>query len=163
MNNCNLIIIKSISIYIIYVYSNFNKTLISITVYLTLKFLTNVITKSVKQVEYETHLIEELKKYTPHFKGWYLTLVKYIYTHAYTISSFGLRIFIRCFSSRPTLLFYSLKLLACVEILTYFVSISYVIEKILNLLNLKDILQYADIKELKKRYEIFKDTNYVYI
>lgn len=162
MNNCNLIIIKSISLFLIYIYSNIKTTLISAISYLIIKFLIDIITKSIKQIEYENSLIEEITKYVPNLKECLTIIIEYIHRHFYTICSLCIKIFIRYLNSNPTLFLYGAVISRCLVIIMSLFSIAYLMAQVLIALNLEYVVKHVHTYEFEQLNEFVETITSMY-
>ncbi|UVC46378.1 hypothetical protein MACK_004168 (apicoplast) [Theileria orientalis] len=164
MNNCNLIIIKSISIFLIYIYSNFTKTVISIISYLTVKFLIYITAKSVKQIQYENTLFGDSATYIFHFTDKYCMALKYILRHCYAVPLFFLKIFVRYLGPNPVLFSCLITVSNCLSIVISIFSISCTIMKIITKLDLINIVtQYLNKDKFKHMCDLVKTINNIHM
>ncbi|UVC46376.1 hypothetical protein MACK_004166 (apicoplast) [Theileria orientalis] len=164
MTNCNLIIIKAISVFLIYIYSNFTKTLISIISYLTIKFVIYITTKSVKQVKYENTLTGGTITYISYLNKKYGKVVKCILHFSYSVPLLILRIFSRYFSTNPIIIFNVVNFSSGFGLIMSIFSFFYAILKAYITFDLKNLFSISLNKnELEHIYELFKTINNTYM
>lgn len=164
MNNYSLLIVKTIVVFLIYMCSNFTKTLISIISYLIAKFLLYITNKSIKQVEYESTLTGGIVTYISNLNNKYGAIVKCVLHFSYSVPLLFLRIFSRYFSSSPIIFFHTINFSSGLGLIVSVFSVSYAVIKMFIEFNLKNLLlQYFNTNEFKQFCKLIEISNIIYM